>query len=392
MDLNNGITIIGGGIGGLTVANALQKAGFAFDLYEQAPELTEAGAGIGLSNAALDILDRIDLGTDVRDQGVSIKNVYLADKQMNIRRKLAVRLDTVCIHRALLIDILKSRLPAESIHLSKQAVDVKSYPDYAEILFSDNTSIHSQCLIAADGINSLIRTKLYPEIRIRYINQTIWRGITKLEVPEMMQDSYVEIWDEGLRFLTVPYRPGEIFWLAVKTAPPGIQDNPETVREELLDLFDNFHPVIKKMISGSQGYLRNDMADLGTFRRPWSHNRIVFIGDSIHATTPNLGQGGCQAIEDAQCLALCLKSFFPDVEKSFSTYYRLRREKVMSIVKTSWQFGRAAHSRNPVKHYFYRALLEYAPAVLLEKQESKLNDLTYLEEIHENELAYTTTK
>jgi len=246
MDLNNGITIIGGGIGGLTVANALQKAGFAFDLYEQAPELTEAGAGIGLSNAALDILDRIDLGTDVRDQGVSIKNVYLADKQMNIRRKLAVRLDTVCIHRALLIDILKSRLPAESIHLSKQAVDVKSYPDYAEILFSDNTSIHSQCLIAADGINSLIR--------------------------------------------------------------------------------------------------------------------------------------------------LCLKSFFPDVEKSFSTYYRLRREKVMSIVKTSWQFGRAAHSRNPFKHYLYRALLEYAPAVLLEKQESKLNDLTYLEEIHEKELAYTTTK
>jgi len=102
MDLNNGITIIGGGIGGLAMANALQKAGFAFDLYEQAPELTEAGAGIGLSKAALDILDRIDLGTDVRDQGVSIKNVYLADKQLKVRRKLAVRLETVCIHRTLL--------------------------------------------------------------------------------------------------------------------------------------------------------------------------------------------------------------------------------------------------------------------------------------------------
>lgn len=381
MNLEKKIVIIGGGIGGLVMANALQQAGFEFDLYEQAPELTEVGAAIGLSGAAMAILDRLELADEIREKGVEIKSVYLANKNLKIRRKLDVQQETVCIHRALLIDILKSRLTEECIHLSKQVVDVNSHRDYAEVIFSDGSSVRSQCLIAADGIHSVIRNKIYPEIKVRYINQTIWRGITKLEVPESMKDSYFEIWDEGLRFLTVPYRSNEIFWLAAKNAPPGERDNPDTVREKLLDLFNNFHPVLKTMISGSQGYLRNDMADLGTYKRPWSHHRIVFLGDSIHATTPNLAQGGCQAIEDAICLALCLKSCFPDFEKSFISYQQFRQDKVRNIVRTSWKFGRAAHSSNLVKHYFYRLILEHAPEAVLRSQEKKLNDLSYLEEL-----------
>jgi 2-polyprenyl-6-methoxyphenol hydroxylase-like FAD-dependent oxidoreductase len=385
MNLEKKIVIVGGGIGGLAIANALQKSGIEYDLYEQAPELTEVGAGIGLSGSALAVLDRLDLGDKVRDKGVTIDSVYLTDKKLRIRRKIDVQHETVCIHRAQLIDILKSRLSEGNIHLSKQAIDVKSHRDHAEVIFSDDSSVRPQCLIAADGIHSAIRKKLYPDIKIRYINQTIWRGIARLEVPASMKDSYFEIWDEGLRFLTVPYQDGEIFWLAVRTAAPGGTDNPVTIRDELLDLFGNFHPVLKTMISESRGYLRNDMADLDTYKRPWSHNRVVFLGDSIHATTPNLAQGGCQAIEDALCLALCLKSYAPDFEKSFSAYHRLRQNKVMKIVKNSWQFGRAAHSRNPFKHYFFRALLEYAPTSILAKQEQKLNDLTYLEELYEND-------
>jgi 2-polyprenyl-6-methoxyphenol hydroxylase-like FAD-dependent oxidoreductase len=385
MKLDKKIVIIGGGIGGLAMANALQQAGFEYDLYEQAPELTDVGAGIGLSGSAMEVLDRLGLGDDVRDTGIAVKNVYLANKQLKIRRKMDVQQETACIHRALLIDILKDRLSTEKIHLSKQATDIKSHQDYTEVFFSDGSSVRSQCLIAADGIHSVIRKKLYPDIKVRYINQTIWRGITRLEAPDAMKNSYFEIWDEGLRFLTVPYRPDEIFWLAVRTAPPGGTDNPETIRDELIDLFGNFHPVLKTMISESQGYLRNDMADLGTFNRPWSHNRVVFLGDSIHATTPNLAQGGCQAIEDAFCLSLCLKSYFPDFENSFNTYHRLRHDKVMDIVKTSWQFGKAAHSRNPFLHYFYRFLLEYAPKALLRIQEQKLNDLRYLEELYDKD-------
>jgi 2-polyprenyl-6-methoxyphenol hydroxylase-like FAD-dependent oxidoreductase len=375
------VDILGGGIGGLAMANALQRVGIDFDLYEQASELTEVGAGIGLSKGALDLLDAVGLGEQVRANGSPVRNIYLADKQLNIRRKLPANYNGFCIHRALLIDILSSRLPEKKIHLSRKVTDLRSHPDGAELVFGDGTSISSQCTVAADGIHSVARASLFPEIRIRYINQTIWRGITRMPVPEPLTGSYVEVWDEGMRFLTVPINPEEIFWLAVKRAPPGIKDDPATVRDELLELFRNFHPVFRDLIRNSRNFLRNDMGDLGPPDRPWHHHRVAFLGDSIHATTPNLAQGGCQAIEDAVCLALCLKAQPHDLEQAFRTYQRLRKAKVAFVVNTSWRFGVAAHSRNPLLYYVARAMLEYSPASLLTRQERYLSDVSYLWEL-----------
>jgi 2-polyprenyl-6-methoxyphenol hydroxylase-like FAD-dependent oxidoreductase len=150
------------------------------------------------------------------------------------------------------------------------------------------------------------------------------------------------------------------------------------VKHQLLETFRNFHPALKDLIRNTGSLLRNDMADLGTHERSWHHNRVVFLGDSAHATTPNLAQGGCQAIEDAVCLALCLSASDADPEAAYERYQRLRQKKVSFVVDTSWKFGKAAHSRNPLVHYLYRAMLEYAPAPLLVKQERFLSDISYL--------------
>lgn len=363
------------------MANALQRVGINFDLYEQAPALTEIGAGIGLSNGAIKLLDSLGLGDDVKSKGFRIKNVYLANKKLQIRRKLPAKYPGICIHRAFLIDILKNSLPEDHIHLNKMVTDIQSYREYNDISFSDGTTCTSECTVAADGINSVIRSRIFPGITIRYINQTIWRGITKMEVPDILRDSYIEVWDEGLRFLTVPFNSEKTFWLAVEPAPPGINDKPDKIKNELLDLFKNFHSVFRELISNSGEIFRNDMADLGQPDHPWHHNRVVFLGDSIHATTPNLAQGGCQAIEDAICLALCLKKYSSDLKKAFQTYQRLRVNKVTSIVYTSWKFGVAAHSANPLYHYLFRAILEYSPATILSRQEEFLNDYSYLKEV-----------
>jgi 2-polyprenyl-6-methoxyphenol hydroxylase-like FAD-dependent oxidoreductase len=114
------VAIIGGGIGGLTMANALQHHGIPFVLYEQSPELTEVGAGIGLSEAPIRILDEMDLGNMLRRQGSRVKEVYIPDKTLKVRRHISVNSEMVCIHRARLIDILKSRLPKEHIRLNKK--------------------------------------------------------------------------------------------------------------------------------------------------------------------------------------------------------------------------------------------------------------------------------
>lgn len=375
------ITIIGGGIGGLTLANALQRVGIDFQLYEQAPELTDVGAGIGLSRGALELLNVLELGGAVRARGSRLKRVCLADKMLRVRRELPANLDGVCIHRALLIEALASLLPKEQIRLSRRVTGVRSRQNGVEINFADGTTIESSCVVAADGIHSAVRRSLFPDVRIRWIGQTIWRGITRMTLPEPVAGSYIEVWGEGLRFLAVPINSEETFWLAVKPASPGERDDPTTVRKDLLLLFRNFHPALLDLVRHSQNFLRNDMGDLGPPDRPWHHQRVALLGDAIHATTPNLAQGGCQAIEDAVCLALCLRAAGGDPNQAFPTYQRLRQEKVSYVVNTSWRFGVAAHSSNPIIYRLARLLLERSPSFYVTRQERFLSDMSYLREV-----------
>ncbi len=377
----NRVSIIGGGIGGLTAAHALRQAGLEFDLYEQAPALTEVGAGIGLSKAALRVLDWLHLGERVRSAGTFIKHGYLLDKRLRVRRKLPADLDSLCIHRAKLIDILGGTLPAGRVHLSKRVARVEGTPEATALRFTDGSTATAPLTVAADGIHSVIRSAVFPQLSVRYIGQTIWRGVAPVKLPEPYANSYSELWDEDKRFLFVPMDAENVFWLAVKPAPPGQKDNPKTLRDDLLGLFRNFHPLVKEMIAGSRNFLRNDMGDLGTQPRRWYQDRIVFLGDAIHATTPNLAQGGCQAIEDAYCLGLCLRKYPSDPSKAFQTYYELRHRKARYVVDTSWKLGKLAHSGNPLFDLAYKAVLRYAPDRFFTHPEAYINDLSYLQSV-----------
>ncbi len=379
-------TIIGGGIGGLAVANALQQVGIDFRVYEQAPALTEVGAAIGLSHGALRVLDALGLGEEALAASTEVASMYFADRNLQIRRRMPRTFTGRCIHRAELIKLLRARLPEHRIHLSLKAVAAESLADCAEVLFEDGTRVASTYVIAADGINSAIRRGVFPEVRTRPINQTIWRGITNATMPDELREAYIEIWSGGLRFLTAPLAPSRTCWLAVKRAPPGGEDNSVTLRADLCDLFADYSPVVRSLIRASEGpIIRNDMADLGPPRQGWHRDRVVFLGDAIHATTPNLAQGGCQAMESALCLALCLDNY-DDYAEAFENYYRLRRKKVYFVVRTSWSFGRAAHSFNPLLHYGYRTALEHAPEWLLERQARFVYDLSYLKNIDRRQL------
>lgn len=317
-----------------------------------------------------------------RAEGFAVEHIRLADKRLRLRRTfpaLPGRDFGLCIHHAALLDILNSGIDPEKIHLGRHAVGVST--DAASVTFADGSSVSAPCVVVADGIHSALRQAVWPDIQVRHINQTIWRGIAEVETPDVMRNAFIEIWDEGLRFITVPMDARHTLWLAVKPEAPGGQDDPRTVRDELASVFAGYHPVVGDLIGGASEVLRRDMVDLGTPRRGWHAGRVVFLGDAIHATTPNLAQGGCQAIEDALCLALCLHSFGADLESAFSTYYERRSRKAAFVVRTSWTLGKAAHSRNPLRYYGYRAVLERAPDGFIRRQERYLNDLGYMRDL-----------
>jgi 2-polyprenyl-6-methoxyphenol hydroxylase-like FAD-dependent oxidoreductase len=376
--------IVGGGIGGLAMANCLQLQGLDFDLYEQAPQLTEIGAGIGMSKSALDILEKIGVSERVKQTGSFIKYACMKDKNLGLIRELPVELDSICIHRARLIEILGENIPSEIIHLNKKVKSIEETQELVNVFFEDGTTAQAYCLIVADGINSVIRKKYFPQINIRYADQVIWRGLTKIKLQEYYNNRFVEIWSKGKRFLFVPMDHEHVFWLAVQGGKPGGKDNPSTIKNDLLNNFSDFSPVVKELISNSDNYIRNDLSDLGNQSRSWYTGKVVFMGDSIHATTPNLAQGACQAIEDAYTLSICLKKYFPDLSKSFSTYQSLREDKAMFVVNTSWTLGQMAHTNNPLLHYFFNKFWEMAPDWVFKKQEKKINDLSYTETMNSN--------
>lgn len=371
------VNIIGGGIAGLTLANALQSEGIDFKLFEKAREITEVGAAISISKAALDILDRLDLATPVKNAGYETRHFHISDKNLKNIRITTTRAPVTIIHRANLIDILGSRLPKEKIQLNAKLTNIRNETEFAELTFSNSLKLESRCTAIAEGIQSISRRQIFPGIKIRHAGQAIWRGITTMNWPEQYRHTYTEIWSNTKRFLFVPMDSTTIFWLAIKNAAIGGEDDPDTIRRELVQEYHDFHPFVKKLLLHSSNFIRNDLADLGTERRKWYLDKIVFLGDAIHATTPNLAQGGCQAIEDAYCLSLLMKKSNHDFSEIFPTYQRLREKKVSFIVNTSWRFGKTAQNR--ISSRFAKYFFKYLPNDVIMRLERKLNDLSYLD-------------
>jgi len=370
------VNIIGGGIGGLSLANALQRAGIDFKLFEQAPRITEVGAAIGISKSALDILERLGLHTQVINAGNETRNFHISDKNLKIIRDMRTGSPVTLIHRAKLIDILVSNLPKENIQLNAKLTNISNEKVFSELTFSNGLKLRSTCTAIADGIQSISRKQIFPDLKIRHAGQAIWRGISTMNLPVKYRNTYTEIWFKTKRFLFAPLDSNSICWLAIKNAAIGGKDNPDTIRQELLKDFDEFHPFVKELLLNSSNFIRNDLADLGTEKRKWYQDKIVFIGDAIHATTPNLAQGGCQAIEDAYCLSLLMKRSDHNFSEVFPTYQSLREKKVSFIVNASWRFGKMA--QNPISSRLAKYFVKYAPNSTVTNLEKKLNDLSYL--------------
>jgi 2-polyprenyl-6-methoxyphenol hydroxylase-like FAD-dependent oxidoreductase len=377
----NKVAITGGGIGGLALANAFQKQGIDYQLFESSQKFGEVGAGIGISESTIEILDKFDMGPQVRGQGKYIKEAVIVDKNRQVIRKLPIVNGGFSIHRAKLVDILAKNVDLAKVNFNHRLTQINTDGRHAEVIFQGGEKKKFDCLVACDGINSVIRHTFFPHIKKRYSGQTIWRGITSCQLPSAFHEVYLEFWGDNLRFATIPMSDSQYYWYAVRYAPAGEQDKPDTQKEDLIRLFKNYFKEVKDVIQSSPYILRNDMWDLEPAKRAWHYQNIVFLGDAIHATTPNLAQGGCQAIEDAYTLSLCIKKYGLN-EKAFKRYTQLRIDKVNYIVNQSWRFGQSAHQGNFVSEQIIKFIFKnLIPNSYFVKQYQKLIDLDYLAKV-----------
>lgn len=363
------ITIIGGGIGGLTTALALRRRGHDVNVYERAPELREAGAGITLWPNAMRQLFDLGIGDAIAARGLRLGAAAIRSADGRILSATdAGALErhfgapTIALHRADLLAALIYALPHELIHLGKACSGVVAANDHAEVEFADGSRVQSELVIGADGIHSAVRRHLFPSIQPRYSGYTGWRGVT-----HHATTAAGETWGRGARFGIVPIGAGRVYWFATLNAPQGQLRTPEENRALLLDTFGEWHAPIRELITITpvNAILQNDIIDIAPFST-WNRGRVVLLGDAAHPTTPNLGQGACMAIESAAVLAEELDRH--DVDAAIAAYVHRRVPRVAQITNESWKIGIAGQMEGRFSTMLRNAAMRLVPQRFAERR------------------------
>src|SRR5205085_3848643 len=219
--------VIGGGIGGLCTAIGLQQAGVESVVYEQAERLSQVGAGVTLWANAMKALRKLGLADAVINTGAKIERgeIRTADGR-TLSRSEQGELEqlfgepTIAIHRADLHDILLSALPTGTLRLGARCVRLEQDEAGAATHFSDGQTDRADLIVGADGVNSVVRKQLFPDLKLRYSGYTAWRGVVATR-DEAALGTTNESWGCGSRFGFLRIDRERVYWFATANTPAG---------------------------------------------------------------------------------------------------------------------------------------------------------------------------
>jgi salicylate hydroxylase len=355
------VIIAGAGIGGLTAGLALLKAGIDCDLYEQASELREVGAGLQLAPNGTRVLFALGLEPSVRRDGVEtgdkVVRLWSTGQTWSLfDPTVATPIERFgspmyLMHRgdlhAMLVDAVRREKPS-AIHLNARCVDCSQDDAQARLLLEDGRTVAGGILIGADGLHSRIREKLFGPAAPTFTGILAWRGLARMErLPEHLRKPVTTQWLGPNGHVTCyPVRRGEFLnlvgeverddWRKESWVEPGthvecLQDFPGWHRD-LLDIIDNIDRLYKWGL-----FLREPLPK-------WSVGRISLLGDACHAMLPFLGQGANMALEDGYLLARCVSKYGNDPVVALQRYEAARRERTTNVVQRSAAMAQTFHN------------------------------------------------
>ena len=358
------IVIVGAGIGGLSAALALRREGFEPHVFEQAPALLEVGAAIAVWPNAMRVLQKLDVGAAVTERGGLLRHARWLDRDGRVFNHFPFPdedVPGVALHRADLQGVLLRALPPDSIHLGKTFERFSQGQGEARARFAGGAEVACDVLVAADGLHSLARAQLLGDGPPVYRGYAVWRGIARLEHAALPPDTATEVYGSGRRFGVGPVGLGRTGWWATANEPEGAAETPSEHREKLLGLFGGWCAPVEELVGAtpSETILRNSTYDRPPAARR-GEGRVTLLGDAAHPMTPNFGQGGCMAIEDAAVLARCL-SKYGDAERALRAYEARRRTRTARVTRYSLRYGAVGQWQSPPAVRLRARLLSSVP-------------------------------
>lgn len=360
------VIIIGAGIGGLTTGIALRQLGYQVEIYDKVSELRPAGAAISLWSNGVKVLNRLGLGTAIARIGGQMDRMEYRSHQDELLSAIDLEplVQTVGqrpypVSRTDLQQLLLEAFGSEAVRLQSKCIAVEETDRGVTAIFADGHRTTGDVLVAADGIHSVLREYVVgTAVNPRYADYVNWNGLVTAS-PELGDaNTWVLYVGEGKRAAMMPVGGDRFYYFFGAPMPKGTIVEPDQRRAELATLFAGWPTKVGKLIEQLDPLQTNrlDIHDLDPLPCV-VRGRVALLGDAAHASTPTLGQGGCQAMEDAEILSRYLVTTNIGVDYALKRYEAERRERTEQLVLKARKRADVIYGKDPaVTRQWYETL------------------------------------
>jgi len=336
------ITIIGAGMAGLTTGIALKKFGHQVTIYEQAEQILPVGAAISLWSNGVKCLNYLGLTEQVEKLGGKMDNLAYIDGltgDVMTQFSLYPLIEEVGqrpypVSRAELQNMLMDEFGREDIHLAKKMISFVEEGERVKIQFADGSEIESDLLVGADGTHSITRAYVLGEqVERRYAGYVNWNGLVDVSDDYAAADQWTTFVGEGKRVSLMPVANNRFYFFFDVPIEAGLPNQRDQYRTELKKNFKDWCSPVHQLIDrlDEQKTNRVEIHDIEPFMSFYK-GRVVLLGDAAHSTTPDIGQGGCQAMEDAIYLARALQINTFGLSDALERYQNKRNDRTKEMV------------------------------------------------------------
>ncbi|MCG2573423.1 FAD-dependent urate hydroxylase HpxO [Acinetobacter sp. ME22] len=336
------IVIIGAGMGGLTTGIALKRFGHKVTIYEQTQKILPVGAAISLWSNGVKCLNYLGLSAQIAKLGGQMNDLAYVDgltgetmTQFSLQPLIQeVGQRPYPVSRADLQNMLMDEFGREDIHLGKRMVALEQQAGKVKLQFEDGDEVETELLIGADGTHSITRAYVLGEqVQRRYAGYVNWNGLVDISEDLAPAEQWTTYVGEGKRASFMPVADQRFYFFLDVPLPVGLENDRSQYQNQLKEYFKGWCPQVQSLIErlDPQKTNRVEIHDIEPFLKFYK-GHVVLVGDAAHSTTPDIGQGGCQAMEDAIYLARALQVNTLGIEDALSRYQEKRNERTKEMV------------------------------------------------------------